>query len=105
MDFRKLKVTGKFSSDNDTLQFLLRKHKALEEQSLECDLSCSNSHVASVLLPIAPVCCSTPTGMVSNNFMHEHLQKIFNDSIMYVTCLLCSTPTHTCVGAGTQEQE
>ena len=81
MDFRKLKVTGKFSSDNDTLQFLLRKHKALEEQSLECDLSCSNSPVASASLPIAPVCCSTPTGMVSTNFMHKHLQKIFNDSI------------------------
>ena len=36
MDFRKLKVTGKFSSDNDTLQFLLQKYKA-RDKALDLD--------------------------------------------------------------------
>ena len=54
--FCELKVTGRFSCDDSTLQFLF---KEAEEQSL--NLSCSNLPMANALRLNAPVCCSMPS--------------------------------------------
>ena len=85
--FRELKVISGFSSDDSTLQFLLQKHKVAEEQSLERNLSCSNSPVASASLPIAPVLrpinCSTP----STSCTHRYPRIRLSYSTMYVSPL------------------
>ena len=88
MAFRELKVTGGFSSDDVTLQFLLQKHKVAEEQSLQRNLSCSNSPIASAPSPIAPVYyCSTPTGTPSTSSTHRYPPIRLSDSMMYVSPL------------------
>ena len=74
-DFRKLKETNWFDSDNITMQYLLERHNLIEDQSL-ATIGCSTSPAGTRIgSESQPVCHSTPLSTPRAHIEHRRLPR------------------------------
>ena len=75
MDFRKLKETNRFDSDDITMQYLLKRHNLIEDQSL-ATIGCSTSPAGTRIgSESQPVCHSTPLSTPRAHIEHRRLPR------------------------------